>query len=306
MAVPGTSPKPKPGEAVPERERERGMNILFDSEKLRRLIMSLYELTGIQTNIYDTQGRDIRLFGKHSAFCSIMNRSPEGHARCESCDREAVRRCAEKGRPHTYRCHAGLWEVILPIFDSGEIIAFLSFGQMLDDSPRKLQWENTRRSLGWYRGDFAELWDAYQLLDRHSPARREAYAEILEAVTAYIRLEGMIRSVHFSDQQRLEMYLDEHYAEKLSLGKIASDLGIGTTKLCALARRLSGDGSVTRLIAVRRVEAAKLLLVREPLSVAQIAGKVGFSDYNYFTRIFKQLVGETPSQYRRHADEHAL
>ena len=87
--------------------------------------------------------------------------------------------------------------------------------------------------------------------------------------------------------------------EKLSLKSISESLGIGTTKLCSLAKKLSPDGSITKLISIRRVEAAKLLLLKENMSIAEIAEKVGFSDYNYFTKIFKKISGVTPSQYRK-------
>lgn len=50
---------------------------------------------------------------------------------------------------------------------------------------------------------------------------------------------------------------------------------------------------------MRRVEAAKTLLVKSSLTVTEIAGHVGFSDYNYFTKTFKRLAGLTPSEYRR-------
>ena len=96
-----------------------------------------------------------------------------------------------------------------------------------------------------------------------------------------------------------EMYIDEHYMEKLSLKNISEALGIGTTKLCSLAKKLSPDGSITKLISIRRVEAAKTLLLKENLSIAEIAEKVGFSDYNYFTKIFKKIMDCTPSEYRK-------
>ena len=275
------------------------MNVLFNNEKLRQLQMNLYELVGVQTNIWDISGKNVQLFGKHSRFCRIMNENPEGHKRCEACDYRAVKSCMEKRQAYTYKCHAGLRECVLPVFDSGEIVAFIAFGQVLDNSPRKLQWEETLSSLGWYEGDIAELKEAHDELVQFSPAKRQAFAEILEAIISYIQLEGIIRSANFSDQQRLEMYIDEHYMEKLSLKNISEALGIGTTKLCSLAKKLSPDGSITKLISIRRVEAAKTLLLKENLSIAEIAEKVGFSDYNYFTKIFKKIIGCTPSQYRK-------
>lgn len=275
------------------------MNVLFNNEKLRQLQTNLYELTGVQTNIWDITGKNVQLFGEHSRFCRIMNDDPEGHRRCEECDYKAMKVCMERRQAYTYKCHAGLRECVLPVFDSGEIVAYIAYGQVLDNSPRKLQWEDTLRSLGWYEGNIEELKDAYAELQQFSPAKRQAFAEILKAITSYIQLEGIIRSANFSDQQRLEMYIDEHYMEKLSLKNISDALGIGTTKLCSLAKKLSADGSITKLISMRRVEAAKTLLLKGNLSIAEIAEKVGFSDYNYFTKIFKKLVGCTPSQYRK-------
>lgn len=275
------------------------MNVLFNNEKLSQLQMNLYELVGVQTNIWDISGKNVQLFGKHSRFCRIMNGDQEGHRRCEECDYKAMKACMERRQAYTYKCHAGLRECVLPVFDSGEIVAFIAFGQVLDDTPRKLQWEDTIEALNWYEGDMEELREAYGELVQFSPAKRRAFSEILEAITSYIQLEGIIRSANFSDQQRLEMYIDEHYMEKLSLKNISEALGIGTTKLCALAKKLSPDGSITKLISIRRVEAAKILLLKENLSIAEIAEKVGFSDYNYFTKIFKKISGSTPSQYRK-------
>ena len=126
-----------------------------------------------------------------------------------------------------------------------------------------------------------------------------AYGEILEALALYIRQEGMIRSAEYTDLQKLELYLDEHYMEPLSLGRISSDLHVGTTKLCALAKKLSGGSTLTRIIAERRVAAAKELLTKTDAPVAAVAEKVGFSDYNYFTKIFRSVTGMTPSAYRK-------
>ena len=95
------------------------------------------------------------------------------------------------------------------------------------------------------------------------------------------------------------MYLEQHYMEPLSLKKISADLHIGTTKLCALAKKLSGGSTLTKVIAQRRIHAAKNLLVRDNAPISAVAEEVGFSDYNYFTKIFKSATGLTPSAYRK-------
>ena len=57
------------------------MNILFDEERLRKLIANLNTLTGVPANILDLSGRDINLFRGHPPFCRAVNDLPEGHER---------------------------------------------------------------------------------------------------------------------------------------------------------------------------------------------------------------------------------
>ena len=225
------------------------MNVLFNTDKLTRLIANLQTFTGIRTNTFDAAGKDIQLSGGHSDFCRLINASPEGHARCEACDARAVEKCLTARNAYSYRCHAGACETVLPVFESGTPIAYLVFGQLLDDSSVKQQWENAEKELGWYQGDLAELKEAFLRLRRFSPREMAAYAEILEALAQYIQQEGIIRSAEYSDLQKLEMYLDRHYMENLSLKRISADLHMGTTKLCTLSKKLSGGRTLTWLIA---------------------------------------------------------
>lgn len=275
------------------------MNILFDSEKLNQLLGSLYMFAGIQTSIYDKTGKDTNLFGRHSDFCRMINQCPEGHRRCEHCDALAVETSTELRSHYSYRCHAGLCETIIPIFSNGEPMAFLSFGQLLDDAPYRTQWENTLSTLSWYPGDIMELRECFFRLERLSRDKQRAYENILEAIALYIPLEGIIMTTELSDQQRLEMYINEHYTEKLSLERISRDLNMGSTKLCSLAKKLTGEGSITKMVASRRIAEAKTLLLNENLTITQIAERVGFSDYNYFTNVFRKTVGLTPTAYRK-------
>ena len=86
--------------------------------------------------------------------------------------------------------------------------------------------------------------------------------------------------------------------EKLTIQTITADLNFGATKLCALAKTLSNGHSLTWLIANYRVQAAQKLLISSDKSISEIALMVGYEDYNYFTKVFKKLVGITPSKYR--------
>ena len=279
-----------------------GRNVLFNNDQLIRLITNLHTLTGIWANIFDANGRDIQIRHAHSDFCHAIKSVPGGNARCVACDAEAVRRCRKNHASfYSYRCHAGLCEFLIPIYEGGEPIAYLVFGQLLDDSSVLQQWERTESLLDWYEGGPQQLRECFFRLKQCSQQEIHAFAEVVEALASYIQLEGIIRSADFSDTQKLEQYLDQHYMEPLSLAEIAADLHMGTTKLCALAKKLSGGQTVTQMIAARRVQAAKKLLASGDLPVSAIAEEVGFSDYNYFTRIFKSQTGMSPRDFRKKA-----
>ena len=274
------------------------MNILFNNEELLQLLTNLYTLTGIRANIFDLTGKDICLDDTHMPFCARINACPEGHQRCLTCDAQAVSRCSDRSGIHYYRCHAGICEAIIPIHSGGQPMAYLSFGQFLDTSSLESQWKRTRSTLDWYPGDADALYEDFCAFRQYPAQEVSAYAEILKALASYIYLSGMIRTTEYSDLQRLELYLDQHYMEKLSLTTIAQDLDISRTKLCSLAKRLSGGKTLSRMIAERRVAAAKLLLVKGDSPISEIAGAVGVTDYNYFTKIFRSVTGMTPSAFR--------
>ena len=283
----------------PVRGEWAAVNILFNADKLLHLINALQTFTGLKTSIYDGNGKNIQVFGGHQEFCRLINADPEGHTRCETCDARAVEQCADIQGVYRYRCHAGLCEVVVPIYESGIAIAYLAFGQFLDESSVQRQWEDTEKTLDWYPGDKRALREAFFDLRQYSRRETAAYETVLEALTAYILREGIIRSAEYTDLQRLEIYLDQHYTENLSLQKVSADLGMGTTKLCALAKKLSGGETLTKLIARRRVRQASAMLLKSDAPISAVAEQVGFSDYNYFTKIFTTVTGLTPTAYRK-------
>lgn len=275
------------------------MNVLFDQKQLYRLLTNLYTFTGIPANILDPQGRDINLFESHPPFCKALNALPEGHQRCVKCDRWKIDSYnADKGFQF-YRCHAGVCEGIMPLYDKEHPLAYLVFGCFLDDSPIEEQWARSRALLGWYPGGPDRLKDAFFQFRQYSGTEQQAYSELLESLAAYIQFKGMIQAAEQSDLQKLNLYLEQHYMEKLSLADLSGQLHIGRTKLCALAKQLSGGHTLSWLLARRRIDAAKALLLQSSLPISDISEAVGISDYNYFSKVFRSVTGTTPSAFRK-------
>lgn len=275
------------------------MNILFDEEGLRNLIANLKTLTGVPANILDPDGRDINLFQGHPPFCRAINDLPEGHERCVACDQCKIRHYTAERGFQFYRCHVGICEAVMPLYDKRNPLAYLAVGCYLDDSPIEEQWAHTRSLLDWWPGGPDTLKDAFFQFRQYSQPEIQAYTETLEALSAYIQLKGMILTAEQTDLQKLELYLDQHYMEKLSLASVSQELRIGRTKLCALAKELSGGYTLSHLIARRRIDEAKRLLLQSSLPISAVGEMVGISDYNYFSKVFRTVTGKTPSAFRK-------
>ena len=93
-------------------------------------------------------------------------------------------------------------------------------------------------------------------------------------------------------------YIDFHYMEPLSLESLAARFVINKNYLSSRFHKEVGM-TVTDYINKTRVQRSEELLGKKTLSMQRIAEQCGFSDANYFTRIFKKINGISPNAYRK-------
>lgn len=93
-------------------------------------------------------------------------------------------------------------------------------------------------------------------------------------------------------------YIHEHYMEPLSLSEIANQFHFNPSYLSSYFSAHNNEGFSEYLNRVR-VERAAELLAKEIVSIAEISEQVGYSDHSYFTKVFKKIMGISPSQYRK-------
>jgi AraC-like DNA-binding protein len=93
-------------------------------------------------------------------------------------------------------------------------------------------------------------------------------------------------------------YIEEHLANKISPSVVAEEMNLNADYLGRLFKRYLGE-SIGAFIQHRRLAEAKRLLSSSPLCIKQVAAAVGFHDPLYFSRLFKQREGISPSQYQQ-------
>jgi AraC-like DNA-binding protein len=97
--------------------------------------------------------------------------------------------------------------------------------------------------------------------------------------------------------RRVHDHIDRHYAEPLTLGDLASLVGMSKFHLVRAFRRTYGETPI-RYLTRRRIERAQDLLRSANLTVTEICMLVGFSSLGSFSSRFTELVGESPVAYR--------
>lgn len=98
--------------------------------------------------------------------------------------------------------------------------------------------------------------------------------------------------------QRVVQYLEEHYAEDLSLDQLSAALDYNKSYLCVAFKKDTHLTILDCLNTIRIRRAAELLVYSEH-SLAQVAEMCGFTSASNFNRVFLKYVGITPGQCRR-------
>ncbi len=136
------------------------------------------------------------------------------------------------------------------------------------------------------------------------------YSKLLAFFVNYVRfrksLEGEASGAALDENRRKELadkfnvvflYLDEHYAESLTLEKVADVAGFSKFHFSRLFKQYSGYNFYDYLCH-KRINAAEALLLKPEISITEVALQSGFSSLSTFNRIFKKMRDCTPSEYR--------
>jgi AraC-like DNA-binding protein len=99
--------------------------------------------------------------------------------------------------------------------------------------------------------------------------------------------------------QELKEIIQDHIDTSLTLKEISKELNISPSYLSREFSKYFGDVSFGEYIQKQRIERAKELMNDRKYSLTEITYLTGFSDQSHFSRIFKKITGENPSDFRK-------
>ena len=126
------------------------------------------------------------------------------------------------------------------------------------------------------------------------------YGDLVSGMYAMLFDNGKVKDRKLSTQELYDcavQYVKENYAQPLSMQSVCDEIGISQTYLSRLFRKYS-DTTFNAYLTRCRMEAAMKLLREKPdLLLRDVAACVGYDDSSYFTKVFHQYTGLTPSQF---------
>jgi AraC-like DNA-binding protein len=120
------------------------------------------------------------------------------------------------------------------------------------------------------------------------------------------RLNDDLESQNFILKDKIRMgsvyeYIDAHYDADPDVNVVARKVNLTTSAFCRYFRRQT-NMTFTAFVNQYRVERAKNLLMQNH-NVSETCYAVGLDSLSYFNKLFKELTGENPSDFRaRHSD----
>lgn len=164
-----------------------------------------------------------------------------------------------------------------------ELITLLSRALIESGEDSQVVYEMTEGYLGQI-ASINNLTDlSYVLMETLEKYTTLAFANVSENNLTLIR-----KSVH---------YINQRYNTDLSLEEVAKYVGLNSTYFSILFKKETGL-NFSHYINKLRIEQAKHLLKTSSLPLVAIAEETGFESQSYFSKVFKQLTGSTPKQFR--------
>lgn len=96
---------------------------------------------------------------------------------------------------------------------------------------------------------------------------------------------------------QVEQYLKKNFRETITLHSLSQEFRLVPNYLSVVFKREIGTTPIEYLMEYRIREAKRIMDERPHMLLKQVAAEVGYPDQLYFSRVFKKLTGQSPSEY---------
>lgn len=285
------------------KEYNSNMKFTFDREKTDKLLFAFFNATKIPISLFDLNFQCISSFDEMPRYCKNILSTTGLENSCAVCDNNHFDIVTKTKKTMTYTCHAGICEVLAPVMYGDEVIAYLMLGRFRDEEHIYSSEEKMCAAMEKYNIPIKVQKEAYYALPVVSSSVLHSAITLAKACVQLMWTEQIIQTKSDLTATRIEEYIREKIGngEKLTVDMLCEKFYLTKPSLLAVFHREFND-SPGNYILNYRINKAKKLLRETSLSIQEISEKSCFTDYNYFSRIFRKKLGMSPSTYRRKGD----
>ena len=263
------------------------------------------EATGLPVALRPVESWQLPHHGKknENPLCSIIAQKSRSCAACLQIHQKLSESAASE--PQTITCPLGLCDTAVPVRLGTELIGFLQTGQIFRKKPTAAQFERATKLMKEWglesNGD--DLKAAYFSTRIMPPKQYESMVKLLSIFAQHLSMTSnqiVVQREHAEPPiiTKAKAFILAHQAEDISLGTVAKAVNTSTFYFCKMFKKITGLNFTNYLSRVR-IEKAKNLLLNPNLRISEIAFEVGFQSLTHFNRVFKKVIGQSPTQYRR-------
>jgi AraC-like DNA-binding protein/ligand-binding sensor protein len=238
-------------------------------------------------------------------FCQSIN---TGERPCSEC--VLAQRCSLEGvvhHAHSIDCFAGMKETAIPLKLGQRVVGYLKTGQVFTKKPGKSTLATVAETLRADGRPDSEIKTLIALYKKTPLLGKEQYASMITLLSAFgLQLTNLMnrilleaRVVEPEPVRRAKRYIMDRLDERLTLETVAAEVHVSTYYFCKIFKQSTGM-TFTEYVNRQRVEQAKRELLKPDRRITEVAYDVGYQSLSQFNRSFLKIVGESPSQFRKH------
>jgi AraC-like DNA-binding protein len=239
---------------------------------------------------------------KENPFCAMMAGKSRACAACLKVQQTLAESARDSAQTAT--CQVGLSDTAVPVRLGDQLIGFLHTGQVFRKKPSPAQFRKVYElTQQWgIQNSEEQLKEAFFATRVLSQKEHEAVVKLLEIFASHLSeiSNQIVVQQHNAEPPmitRAKDYIKQNQAEDLSLGQVAKAVNTSSFYFCKMFKKGTGL-NFTEYVSRVRIESARNLLLNPNLRISEIAYQVGFQSLTHFNRVFKKIVGESPTEFR--------
>ena len=277
------------------------------------IIRSFSDITGAGVCFYDLENffmyttTEVRKYTGHRCdLCTNVRALPGGQKKCDFSDRrDAVTYAVRQKTPFYNQCHIGLYELLVPIYNGDTLCGLVFIGQcQIEGMNAETAIKKNATKMGGNGDAFKKMYQKLPLLKSETLLAMgniiKLYLENLIDLDNLFALNAETRELSQKAplHQRVKNYIDQYYQTPITPQSLSERFFVNSSYLSRVFKEKVGI-NICSYINQTRIEHAKRLLKSADYPIHVVALNVGYTDANYFVKVFRKYVGMTPTEYRQ-------